>query len=101
VGILRLSGPGVPTLCERLLGRVPKPRTAELRRFTDADDNVIDVGFSLYFPAPHSFTGEHVLELHGHGGPVVLDLLLGRVLELGARISMTKLTWHRRRPSPT
>lgn len=82
---MRLSGPGVPTLCERLLGRVPKPRMAELRRFTDANDNVIDVGLSLYFPAPHSFTGEHVLELHGHGGPVVLDLLLGRVLELGAR----------------
>ena len=75
----------MPALAERLLERLPRPRTAELRSFTDVDGDVIDVGLSLYFPAPHSFTGEHVLELHGHGGPVVLDQLLARVLELGAR----------------
>jgi tRNA modification GTPase len=85
VGIVRVSGPGVPVLAEHLLERLPRPRTAELRSFTDAGGDVIDVGLSLFFPAPHSFTGEHVLELHGHGGPVVLDQLLARVLELGAR----------------
>lgn len=82
---MRISGPGVPALAERLLQRLSPPRIAELRQFTDAAGEVIDVGLSLYFPAPHSFTGEHVLELHGHGGPVVLDQLLVRVLELGAR----------------
>ncbi len=85
VGIVRVSGPAVPALAERLLQRLPRPRTAELCRFADAGDEVIDIGLGLYFPAPHSFTGEHVLELHGHGGPVVLDQLLARVLELGAR----------------
>jgi tRNA modification GTPase len=85
VGIVRVSGPGVPALAERLLGRLPAPRTAELHSFTDAGGEIIDAGLSLYFAAPASFTGEHVLELHGHGGPVVLDLLLARVLELGAR----------------
>jgi tRNA modification GTPase len=64
---------------------VPRPRVAELHNFKDARGEVIDEGLCLYFPAPHSFTGEYVLELHGHGGPVVLDLLLARVLELGAR----------------
>ncbi len=82
---MRVSGPGVPALAERLLERLPSPRTAALGSFRDADGEVIDVGLGLYFPAPHSFTGEHVLELHGHGGPVVLDQLLARVLELGAR----------------
>jgi len=69
----------------QLLGDLPQPRTAELHPFKDAQGEVIDTGLCLYFPAPHSFTGEHVLELHAHGGPVVLDLLLARVLELGAR----------------
>jgi tRNA modification GTPase len=85
VGIIRLSGPGVPAIAERLLGSLPPPRYAGLHRFRNADGDVIDAGLALYFPAPRSFTGEHVLELHGHGGPVVLDLLLGRVLSLGAR----------------
>jgi len=85
VGIVRVSGSGVPALAGHLLGRLPRPREAELQHFRDAAGELIDTGLALYFPAPHSFTGEHVLELHGHGGPVVMDLLLGRVLELGAR----------------
>jgi tRNA modification GTPase len=85
VGILRISGPQVPDIAERLLGGLPAARVASLHSFTDAEGETIDQGLSLYFPQPHSFTGEHVLELHGHGGPVVLDLLLARVLELGAR----------------
>ena len=85
VGIVRVSGPGVPALAGHLLGHLPRPRVAELQRFNDAAGGLIDTGLALYFPAPYSFTGEHVLELHGHGGPVVMDLLLARVLELGAR----------------
>ncbi len=85
VGIVRVSGPGVPALAGALLGRLPTPRYAVLQAFSDAGGQTLDTGLCLYFPAPHSFTGEHVLELHGHGGPVVLDLLLARVLELGAR----------------
>ena len=85
VGIVRISGPGVPGIAKQLLGRLPSPRHAELHDFSDTDDERIDTGLVLYFPAPASFTGEHVLELQGHGGPVVMDLLLQRVFLLGAR----------------
>ncbi|HEB98890.1 MAG TPA: tRNA uridine-5-carboxymethylaminomethyl(34) synthesis GTPase MnmE, partial [Thiotrichales bacterium] len=85
VGIVRISGPAVPEIARTLLGRLPEPRHAEFHRFRDAGGQVIDEGLALYFPAPRSFTGEDVLELHGHGGPVVMDLLLQRVLALGAR----------------
>lgn len=85
VGILRLSGPAVPDIARTWLGRLPSARHAQLQAFTNADGEQIDSGLVLYFPAPHSFTGEHVLELQGHGGPVVMDLLLARALELGAR----------------
>ncbi|MCO6412989.1 MAG: tRNA uridine-5-carboxymethylaminomethyl(34) synthesis GTPase MnmE [Thiogranum sp.] len=85
VGMVRVSGPAVPDIARRLLGKLPQPRRAGLYEFKDHDERVIDQGLGLYFPAPHSFTGEHVLELHGHGGPVVMDLLLARVLALGAR----------------
>ncbi|NNG12037.1 MAG: tRNA uridine-5-carboxymethylaminomethyl(34) synthesis GTPase MnmE, partial [Halobacteria archaeon] len=85
VGIVRISGPQTPALAEQLLGGLPQPRVAELHAFVDADGQLIDTGLALYFQAPASFTGEHVLELHGHGGPVVMDLLLQRILALGAR----------------
>jgi tRNA modification GTPase len=85
VGIVRVSGPDVPALAQSLLGQLPPPRHARLQTFRDAGGRAIDQGLALYFPAPHSFTGEPVLELQGHGGPVVMDLLLARVLELGAR----------------
>jgi tRNA modification GTPase len=85
VGIVRLSGPGVPAIARQLLGRLPRPRYAAMHGFRAADGGLIDQGLALYFAAPASFTGEHVLELHGHGGPVVMDLLLQRVLQLGAR----------------
>jgi len=85
VGIVRASGSEVPELARRLLGGLPQPRRAEYHSFRDAGGDPIDAGLVLYFAAPASFTGEHVLELHGHGGPVVMELLLGRVLELGAR----------------
>ena len=85
IGIVRVSGRGCRSIAEGLLGRVPEPRSAELHRFLDATGEPIDEGIALYFPAPASFTGEDVLELQGHGGPVVMDLLLRRTLELGAR----------------
>ena len=85
VGIVRVSGAEVPRIAEILLAALPAARKAHYTAFTDAQGEQIDSGLALYFPAPHSFTGEHVLELHGHGGPVVMDLLLGRVLQLGAR----------------
>jgi tRNA modification GTPase len=87
IGIVRVSGSGCRSIAEALLGRVPEPRVAELHRFLDATGQPIDEGIALYFPGPASFTGEDVLELQGHGGPVVMDLLLRRVLELGARAS--------------
>ena len=85
VGIVRISGPDTPAISRELLGCLPRPRVAEMHGFREADDTLIDAGLVLYFEAPASFTGEHVLELHGHGGPVVMDLLLQRVLSLGAR----------------
>ena len=85
IGIVRVSGPGCRDIGEGLLGGVPAPRVASLRAFLGPDGDAIDEGIALYFPAPHSLTGEDVLELQGHGGPVVLDMLLRRVLALGAR----------------
>jgi len=85
IGIVRVSGPAVKHIAESLLGKLPRPRFAAFAEFIDATGRSIDRGLALFFPAPHSFTGEDVLELHGHGGPVVIDMVLGRVLELGAR----------------
>lgn len=85
IGIIRVSGPLVPHIAKGLIGGVPEPRVATLARFQTEDGEDIDHGIALFFPAPKSFTGEDVLELQGHGGPVVLDLVLRRSLELGAR----------------
>ena len=85
IGIVRVSGPLVPTLVVAVIGALPEPGRAKLCRFLDRAGAPIDAGLALYFAAPRSFTGEHVLELHGHGGPVVMALLVERCLELGAR----------------
>ncbi len=85
IGIVRISGADVPQIAKTLLGALPAPRQAGLHTLHDSAGNTIDRGIVLYFPAPHSFTGEHVLELQAHGGPVVLDLLLAHILQLGAR----------------
>jgi len=87
IGIIRLSGPASPKIAAALLGTCPPPREAVLRSFRSADGEPLDFGLALYFPGPASFTGEDVLELHGHGGPVVLDRLLARTLELGTRLA--------------
>lgn len=85
IGVVRLSGPDLGEFARHLVGRIPAPREATLARFLDAAGGEIDEGIALYFPAPRSYTGEDVLELQGHGGPVVMQLLLRRCLELGAR----------------
>ena len=85
LGIVRVSGPAVPEIAASLTGGIPKPRYASLADFRDADGRTIDSGIVLYFPAPNSFTGEHVLELQGHGGVFILQRVMQRVLELGAR----------------
>ncbi len=87
VGVVRVSGADVAPLALAMLGRVPAPRHATFSRFLDADGTPLDEGVALVFAAPHSFTGENVLELQGHGGPVVLDLILRRCIELGARLA--------------
>ena len=87
IGIVRLSGPDARRIGAAIAGELPKPRYAGVAVFTGADGETIDVGLALFFPAPNSFTGEDVVELHGHGGPVVMDLLVARALELGARLA--------------
>jgi tRNA modification GTPase len=87
IGIVRISGPKTRTIATGILGSLPEPRHATVSVFAGAGGLTIDVGIALYFPAPNSFTGEDVLELHGHGGPVVMDLLVARAIELGARMA--------------
>ena len=93
VGIVRISGPCTARIASAMLGHLPQPRYAEYLPFyatpytTRPERHVIDRGIVLYFPAPHSFTGEDVLELQGHGGPVVMDMLVRQVITLGARLA--------------
>ena len=88
VGILRISGPKAAEVAQQILGKLPKARYADYLPFMEADGTVLDQGIALWFPGPNSFTGEDVLELQGHGGPVILDLLLKRVVALpGLRIA--------------
>ena len=87
IGIVRVSGPAVTGIATAMFGGLPAPRRAVFRPFTDAQGVQIDAGVAVFFPGPQSFTGEDVLELHGHGGPVVLSLLLKRTCELGARLA--------------
>jgi tRNA modification GTPase len=87
VGVIRVSGSNLLPFSLALTGKSPKPRYATLADFKAADGSSIDSGLLLYFPDPHSFTGEDVLELQGHGGPVVMQMLLARCLDLGARLA--------------
>jgi len=87
VGIIRISGKNLQPLAKAILGRLPKPRYAEFGNFLDEHKQALDQGVMLYFPAPHSYTGEDVVELQGHGGPVIMNLLLTRCLQLGARLA--------------
>ena len=87
VGIVRISGPLSSRVAQVILGKQPEPRLAEYLPFKDPSGTTIDVGIALFFVAPHSFTGEDVLELQGHGGPVVMDMILQQVLSLGVRLA--------------
>ena len=88
IGILRVSGPKAIEVAQAVLGKCPKPRMADYLPFKEADGTVLDQGIALYFKGPNSFTGEDVLELQGHGGQVVLDLLLKRILRIeGIRLA--------------
>ncbi|MGC9456619.1 MAG: tRNA uridine-5-carboxymethylaminomethyl(34) synthesis GTPase MnmE [Halothiobacillaceae bacterium] len=87
VGIVRVSGAAVPEIARSVLGLLPRPRHAWYGRFRDDQGEVLDDGIALYFPGPHSYTGEDTLELQGHGGPVILDAVLQSVLSLGARMA--------------
>ena len=87
VGIVRVSGDLAGSIAGTLLGGLPQPRHATARTFRDAAGEEIDTGIALYFPAPNSFTGESVLELHGHGGPVVMSMLVDAAVALGARLA--------------
>ena len=87
VGVVRISGRDVRAIANGILGSLPKPRHATYGNFLDDKGDVLDQGIALYFPAPHSYTGEEVLEMQGHGGPAVLQLLLERCLDLGARVA--------------
>lgn len=85
VGIVRVSGPKSAEIAKKILHHVPKPRLANYTGFYSLDNEMLDRGIALFFPNPNSFTGEDVLELQGHGGPVILDLLLSEIIKAGAR----------------
>ncbi len=85
IGVVRVSGPASPHIAHSLTGRVPADRQACFSAFREADGAIIDRGLGLYFAAPRSFSGEDVFEIHAHGSPVILDLLVKRAIELGAR----------------
>jgi len=85
IGIVRVSGPACLQLARSIIGEMPIPRHAYYRPFSSADGSLIDRGIAIYYAAPHSYTGEDVLELQAHGGPALMQLLLQRCLELGAR----------------
>jgi len=87
VGIVRLSGDLAEHIASKMLGSLPEPRTATYRTFQGADGGKLDTGIALYFPAPASFTGESILELHGHGGPLVVSLIVDAAVALGARLA--------------
>ena len=87
VGIIRISGQAVPEIAGKLLGRLPAPRQAIYSGFADTNGSAIDSGIAIYFPSPHSYTGEDILELQGHGGAVVMDMLLRHILSLGATLA--------------
>jgi tRNA modification GTPase len=89
VGIIRVSGPEAQSVAKAILGKIPEVRKAEYLPFTDANNEVLDQGIALFFKAPNSFTGEDIIEFQGHGGPVILDMLLNAILAL-PKIKMAK-----------
>jgi len=87
IAVVRVSGGAVPAIAQRLMGQLPPPRQATFTAFRDASGAAVDEGLAIYFPAPHSYTGEPVIELHGHGGAVVAQAVLAACLDAGARLA--------------
>ncbi len=87
IGVVRIAGHDLGPLLEAIVGRTPPPRVATLATFRGACGEALDTGLVIHFPAPHSYTGESVIELHGHGSPAALRLILARCVELGARLA--------------
>ncbi|MEE9452666.1 MAG: tRNA uridine-5-carboxymethylaminomethyl(34) synthesis GTPase MnmE [Gammaproteobacteria bacterium] len=87
ISIVRVSGAKVQSIAQAIIKKIPTPRLAEHHHFKDQNNDLIDMGIVLYFPAPHSFTGEEVLEFQGHGSPIVVDRLIASILQAGARIA--------------
>jgi tRNA modification GTPase len=87
IGVVRVSGPDSRAVAEAVLGHCPAPRHAAYLAFTDGSGRLIDRGIAIYYAAPHSYTGEDVLELQAHGGPALMQILLARCIELGARLA--------------
>jgi tRNA modification GTPase len=87
IGVIRVSGPLAPQIAQTVVGQCPPPRKAYYGLFRDEDGEIIDEGLVLYFPAPHSFTGEDVVEFQGHGGQIILECLLQRIIRCGARLA--------------
>ena len=112
VGVVRVSGPKTPEIAATLVGELPVARHATLARFLDARGDPIDIGIALFFPGPQSYTGEHVLELQGHGGPVIVEAAgrarawssvraaRARANSPSARFTTTRSISRRPRPSP-
>lgn len=86
IGVIRISGKSVPIIAGKLLGKIPHPRTAEYLPFLDTDGSILEQVIALFFPEPNSFTGENILEIHGHGGQIILDILLERILKISSDI---------------
>src|SRR4051812_1842451 len=86
IGGVRISGPQAARIAKAMLGAIPAARHANLARFRNEAGETLDEGLALFFPGPHSYTGEDVLELQGHGGPVVLQMVLRACLDAGARL---------------
>lgn len=87
IGVVRISGKNLQSIARKIIGRVPAPRYASLSKFLDENGLAVDQGIAIYFPSPHSYTGEDVLELQGHSGPAVTSLLLSCCLSAGARLA--------------
>lgn len=87
VGVIRVSGPDAKNIAQKILKKIPKPRYATFSAFKDIDESIIDEGIVLFFSAPNSFTGEDILELQGHGGPIIMDRLMNCIVKIGARLA--------------
>ena len=87
IGVVRVSGKDLQQMAQEVLGLIPKIRHAHFSNFKDENGLPIDQGIAIFYSSPNSYTGEDVLELQGHGGPAVMDMLLSRCLSLGARLA--------------